>query len=312
MNNDNNAFLLKPSKSVDEFVAKQVYISEQLNQQPPVIQPRILLWCFLTSILTAGMLVGAIYLYSQLQSRRLTERVPAVVERVNPFLQIEKEEAAAAAATTPSPIPVPTPTPWNRDLTAEEFLDSPLSTETWVPFESKEFSFTAAFPSQPSVEPITGNWAVGKIFASTRDGDREGVIVFAMVYSAETLKNIKDGYSSRAFLELMLEAEAKTRFWNAVPGSMIKRWSQLKNYGECLHFTLKANAEPGLIHLHGKLIAFAGTVYQLLAISADNAATAAAALDKLEESFEIVRRAVRHDRQLRLLTSSFQSGNRRL
>jgi hypothetical protein len=96
-----------------------------------------------------------------------------------------------------------------------------------------------------------------------------------MVYSAETLKNIKDGYSSRAFLELMLEAEAKTRHWNTVPGSIIKKWSQLKNYEECLHFTLKANAEPEVISLHGKLIFIGATFYQLLGISADHDATAA-------------------------------------
>jgi hypothetical protein len=65
-----------------------------------------------------------------------------------------------------------------------------------------------------------------------------------MVYSAETLKDIKDGYSSRAFLELMLE-------------------------------TLKANAEPEVISLHGKLIFIGGTFYQLLGISADHDATAA-------------------------------------
>jgi hypothetical protein len=177
MSNDSKDFLSKPSKSVEEFAAKQVYISERLNQQPPATPLRMLLRCFLSSLLTAALVTGAIALDSLMEANRLREHVST------------QTPAARVLAPTPAPkqtnyfeqfAPTPAPpAPRKRDITAEQFLDSPLSGETWVPFESVEFSFTAAFPSQPSVEPITGNWAVGKIFASTRDGDREGVIVFA-------------------------------------------------------------------------------------------------------------------------------------
>ena len=43
MSNDSKDFLSKPSKSVEEFAGKQVYISERLNQQPPATPLRMLL-----------------------------------------------------------------------------------------------------------------------------------------------------------------------------------------------------------------------------------------------------------------------------
>jgi hypothetical protein len=100
--NDDLNLLSTPSKSVEEFVAKQVYISERLHQQPPATKSRVLLWCLLASLLTAALLFGAMYLYSEMDSHRLKERVQSAAG--NPVAQIE-EEAAAASASAQAPTP---------------------------------------------------------------------------------------------------------------------------------------------------------------------------------------------------------------
>ena len=132
-----------------------------------------------------------------------------------------------------------------------------------------------------------GRW---QLFGSSQD-DKDAVMTLAAIFSAEALKQMNADYSPRAILELVFEAEAKTRHWNAAPGSIIKKRSRLKHYGECLHFPLGANTEEGTGYVHGKIILIGETFYKLVALSAYDHATAASALDKLEASFDVIRRA---------------------
>ena len=116
MKDDYHKSLSKPSKSVEEFVAKQIHISERLRQQPPPTKSRVLLWCCFSSLLTAALLLGAIYLLSAIESRRLKERGQFAAR--NSSAHIEKEVVAAPAA-------------------AEQFLDSSISTQNWVSLTQK-------------------------------------------------------------------------------------------------------------------------------------------------------------------------------
>jgi hypothetical protein len=56
----------------------------------------------LASLLTAALLFGAMYLYSEMDSHRLKERVQSAAG--NPVAQIE-EEAVAASASAQAPTP---------------------------------------------------------------------------------------------------------------------------------------------------------------------------------------------------------------
>jgi len=125
MTNDNNDFLLKPSKSVEEFTAKQAYISERLNeQQQPSAKSWLVLWCLLRSLLTAAVIIGVIIVHELMEANQLKER---------------------GAASTPAPTPavsVPEPEP-NQVPQNQRIL-----------FESKDFGFMATFPGSVDSENV--------------------------------------------------------------------------------------------------------------------------------------------------------------